>query len=96
MRTSEPEVRWKAKILARTCKIGHHGSATSSSPDFLPAVASQFAVVSAGYYNTFRHQRHDIMKRCADWGIRTYRTALAGVETFYLDGEKVTAQTAPH
>lgn len=77
-------------------KIGHQGRATSSSPDFLQAVASQFAVVSAGYYNTFRHQQRNIMKRCADWGIRTYRTALAGEVRSYLDGEKVTAQTAPH
>jgi competence protein ComEC len=76
-------------------KIGHHGSATSSSPEFLNAVAPQFAVVSAGYYNSFHHPRPDVMKRYADLQIRTYRTDLAGAVSFYLDGATVSAQPAP-
>ena len=76
-------------------KIGHHGSATSSSPEFLRAVSPQFAVVSAGYYNSFHHPRPDVMKRYADLQIRTYRTDLAGAVSFYFDGTTVTAQPAP-
>ena len=76
-------------------KIGHHGSTTSSSTEFLQAVAPQFAVVSSGYYNSFRHPRPEVMKRCADLHIRTYRTDLAGAVTFYLDGATVTAQPVP-
>jgi competence protein ComEC len=80
----------KADLL----KIGHHGSATSSTPGFLNAVAPQFAVVSAGYYNSFHHPRPDVMKRYADLQIRTYRTDLAGAVSFYLDGATVSAQPA--
>ena len=76
-------------------KIGHHGSATSSTPEFLQAVAPQFAVVSAGYYNSFHHPRPAVMKRYADLQIRTYRTDLAGAVSFYLDGATVSAQPAP-
>jgi len=76
-------------------KIGHHGSATSSTPEFLNAVSPQFAVVSAGYYNSFHHPRPDIMRRYADRQIRTYRTDLAGAVSFYLDGATVSAQSAP-
>jgi competence protein ComEC len=35
--------------------LGHHGSASSSSADFLAAVAPQEALVSAGYRNRFHH-----------------------------------------
>ena len=76
-------------------KIGHHGSATSSSPDFLQAVRPNFAVVSAGFYNGFGHPRTEVMQRYADAHITTYRTDLAGAVSFYLDGKKVTAMPAP-
>ena len=76
-------------------KIGHHGSATSSSPEFLQAVSPQFAVVSSGYYNPFHHPRPGVMKRYADLKIRAYRTDLAGAVSFYLDGTTVTATPVP-
>jgi competence protein ComEC len=76
-------------------KIGHHGSTTSSSLEFLQAVAPQFAVVSAGHYNSFHHPRPEVMRRCAGLNIRTYRTDLAGAVTFYLDGTAVTAKPVP-
>jgi competence protein ComEC len=76
-------------------KIGHHGSLTSSSPEFLAAVHPQFAVVSAGFYNTFRHPRPEVMERYATSHITTYRTDLAGAVSFYLDGKTVTARPVP-
>ena len=75
-------------------KIGHHGSLTSSSPEFLSAVKPQFAVVSAGFYNPFRHPRPEVMERYAASHITTYRTDLAGAVSFYLDGRSVTARPA--
>ncbi|MGA9566330.1 MAG: ComEC/Rec2 family competence protein, partial [Candidatus Korobacteraceae bacterium] len=81
----------KADLL----KIGHHGSMTSSTSDFLQAVAPQFAVVSAGYYNTFHHPRPEVMQRFAERHVTTYRTDLAGAVSFYLDGVTVSAQRVP-
>ncbi len=76
-------------------KIGHHGSATSSTPEFLRAVSPRFAVASVGFYNSFRHPRPEVMKRYADAHITTYRTDLAGAVSFYLDGKTVTARPVP-
>lgn len=76
-------------------KIGHHGSATSSTPEFLRAVSPRFAVASVGFYNSFRHPRPEVMKRYADAHITTYRTDLAGAVSFYLDGTTVTARPVP-
>ena len=80
---------------ATLLKIGHHGSLTSSSPEFLQSVAPQFAVVSAGYYNSFHHPRPEVMRRFADRHVPTYRTDLAGAVSFYLDGITVSAQPVP-
>jgi len=76
-------------------KIGHHGSATSSSPEFLAAVKPRFAVVSVGFYNSFRHPRPEVMQRYAGAHITTYRTDLAGAVSFYLDGTQVVATPVP-
>jgi competence protein ComEC len=76
-------------------KVGHHGSATSSTPEFLAAVKPQYAVVSVGSYNSFRHPRPDVMQRFAAGKVCTYRTDLAGAVSFLLDGKKVTATPAP-
>ena len=35
-------------------KVAHHGSATSTTPELLAAVHPRFAVISAGYRNSFR------------------------------------------
>ena len=76
-------------------KVGHHGSLTSSSPEFLDAVQPRFAVVSAGMYNSFKHPRPEVMRRFADAHVKTYRTDLAGAVSFYLDGRTVTARPVP-
>jgi competence protein ComEC len=85
------EEQLPAKDLdAELLKIGHHGSATSTSPEFLASVHPKFALISAGRNNQFRHPRPDVLKRLADAHVRTYRTDLFGPVTFYLDGKTVT------
>ncbi len=76
-------------------KVGHHGSATSSSPEFLEAVKPHYAVVSVGFYNSFGHPRQEVMQRFAEAHIPTYRTDLAGAVSFYLDGKNVTVRLVP-
>jgi competence protein ComEC len=75
-------------------KVGHHGSYTSSSPEFLRAVKPQFAAVSVGYYNSFGHPRPEVMRRFTGAHVATYRTDLAGAVSFFLDGKTVTANPA--
>ena len=55
----------------------------------------RFAVVSVGFYNSFKHPRPEVMQRYADAHIPTYRTDLAGAVSFYLDGKNVTATPVP-
>ena len=77
-------------LRAGVLKIGHHGSATSTSPEFLAAVHPKIALISAGRNNQFRHPRPEVLKRLAEAHVRTYRTDLFGPVTLYLDGKTVT------
>jgi competence protein ComEC len=78
-------------------KIAHNGSTTSTSPELLLALHPRVAFISVGARNTFGHPRREVLARLAEAGIATYRTDLDGAVTFYLDGNRVSAQTgAPH
>ena len=76
-------------------KVGHHGSKTSTNPDFLAAVAPREAVISVGRHNTFGHPRREILDRLEAAHVRTFRTDREGAESFLLlpDGA-VRAQSA--
>jgi competence protein ComEC len=66
-------------------KVGHHGSATSSTEEFLSAASPRDAIISVGRENTFGHPRSDVVARFAAHGVRLYRTDMAGLTTFLLD-----------
>lgn len=74
---------------ADVLKVAHHGSNTSTTPELLAAVHPRFAVVSAGYRNSFGHPRREVLERLQTAGVRTFRTDLLGMVTFLLDGRQV-------
>ena len=70
-------------------KVGHHGSRTSSNPDFLAMARPFDAVVSSGRGNPFGHPRAEVVSRMAAAGTHLYRTDEMGLTTFLLspDGQ---------
>jgi competence protein ComEC len=66
-------------------KIGHHGSRTSTTPEFLASLAPRDAIVSVGKGNTFGHPRPEVVARIAASGARLYRTDEFGLVTFLMD-----------
>ena len=74
-------------------KVGHHGSKTSSTEDFLSAVAPQFAFISDGYKNQFRHPHKDVLDRLAEHHVAVFRTDQRGLLTFCTDGDRVEVST---
>ncbi len=70
-------------------KVGHHGSRTSTTPEFLAIVAPQDAVVSVGRNNTFGHPRPEIIQRLADAHARVFRTDQLGLTTFLLSRDGI-------
>jgi competence protein ComEC len=58
--------------------VPHHGSRTSSSPEFLAAVAPRWAIVPAGYRNRFGHPSGEVLERYRAAGVAVLRTDLDG------------------
>lgn len=75
-------------------KVGHHGSATSSTAEFIRAVQPRWVIISVGAGNTFGHPRIETLQRLEEQGAATYRTDLNEAVSFYLDGHSVSPQSA--
>jgi competence protein ComEC len=73
-------------------KVGHHGSRTSTTPEFLAAVAPSWAAISVGRRNFYGHPRAEVLDELQAARVRTYRTDMLGFSTFYLDGKVVRAK----
>lgn len=58
--------------------VPHHGSKTSSTPAFVKAFQSNYALVSSGYGNRFGHPAPEVTARYAKAGTELLNTALAG------------------
>jgi competence protein ComEC len=76
-------------------KVGHHGSRTSTTPEFLALAAPTDAVISVGAQNTFGHPRPEIIQRLFDAHARVYRTDRFGLTTFLLTPDGRIAATNP-
>ena len=74
-------------------KAGHHGSKTSSTPEFLAAMHPQIAVISCGKNNLYTHPHPLTLAHFVEKKIRTYRTDLQGAIICDLDGKTVTVTT---
>lgn len=59
-------------------KVAHHGSKTSSIPEFLGMVSPEVAVMFVGRNNRYGHPHADVMDRLDDLGIPLYRTDTMG------------------
>jgi competence protein ComEC len=77
-------------LAASLLKVGHHGSANATTPELLASAKPAYAVISAGFRNSFGLPRPETLGRLTQAGARVYRTDLDGAVTFYLDGHSVT------
>jgi competence protein ComEC len=74
-------------------KVGHHGSKTSSSEEFIDLVKPQFAVISDGYLNQFHHPHPSVLQRLREHNAAIFRTDQQGLITFRTDGKRVELET---
>ncbi|MCL1966810.1 MAG: MBL fold metallo-hydrolase, partial [Fibromonadales bacterium] len=61
-------------IKADILKLGHHGSKTSSTRDFLERVSPSSAIISVARKNHYRHPSKEVLERLDSLGIRRYGT----------------------
>ena len=65
-------------------KVGHHGSVSSTRPEFLGRVAPQWAVISCGLRNRYGHPREEVLEDLQAAKVRTYSTDIQGARCFVL------------
>ena len=84
-------VRNRAELTSTVLKVAHHGSDTSTTPEFLAVVDPQVAVISAGEDNRFGHPSDEVLNRLKERiDLRNiYRTDEHGTVEFITDGERL-------
>jgi len=69
-------------------KAGHHGSKTSSSPEFLEKVSPEITIISAGKDNKFGHPHKEVIDNLEKAGSKIKNTAEVGRIQITSDGDK--------
>jgi len=86
----------RAACRSTVLKVAHHGSATSTTQEFLDTVSPQIAVISVGTENKFGHPSPEVVARLEQklGAGNICRTDRHGTVTFTTDGEKLWLSTA--
>ena len=74
-------------------KAGHHGSAGSSSAEFLLRISPEYAVISVGRGNRYGHPAKEALERLENAGAGIFRTDMDGAVIVRTDGKRVRVQT---
>lgn len=84
------------KLTADVLKVGHHGSKTSTSEEFLLQIRPKIALISAGENNRFGHPHPEVTERLEHEKIRILRTDQQGAITYQFNGKGGTFLTELH
>jgi competence protein ComEC len=83
----------KINLSSAIVKAPRHGSAGSSSSEFIGAVKPKLAIFSVGLRNAFGLPREEVLSRYAAAGAEILRTDRDGAITIETDGKSVRYQT---
>lgn len=70
-------------------KVGHHGSANSTTYPFLREIMPEYAVISVGSGNSYGHPTEEALSRLRDADVTVLRTDMQGDIICKSDGNKV-------
>lgn len=76
-------------LNAGVLKVGHHGSKTSTSQEFLNLIRPTYAVVSVGARNRFKHPSQKTLRRLKMNRVYPLRTDHFGALVFESDGREI-------
>jgi competence protein ComEC len=74
-------------------KVAHHGSRTSSTPAFVAATHSSFAVISVGRTSIFGHPHKEVVERWRASGAEVMTTGQRGTISVMTDGRELKVST---
>ena len=82
----------KSVLKADVLKVGHHGSSTASSADFINTVLPKYAVIELGEGNSYNHPHKEAINNLNAVGAEILRTDLNGNITIVSDKVNITVQ----
>jgi competence protein ComEC len=77
------------RLSADLLKVAHHGSSTSTTPEFLDAVRPRLALVSVGAGNSYGHPNAETLRAIAAAGAQVLRTDRVGSIVARTDGRRL-------
>lgn len=80
------------ELSAQVLKLGHHGSSTSTSQEFLEAVNPEYAIISCGKDNSYGHPHRETLDKLEKADIKVFRTDRQGTIVLHSDGKNITFQ----
>lgn len=83
----------KLNLDCDVLKVSHHGSNTSTSPEFLKAVTPEYAVISVGEDNIYSHPNQSTITALEASGAKVFRTDKNGDIIFNIDDGKIKIKT---
>jgi len=82
-------------LSADVFKLGHHGSKTSNSQEFLDAVDPDYVVICTETNNSYGHPHKQVMDRLKKMDLDVYRTDEQGTIIVTSDGKNITFNQKP-
>lgn len=82
----------KSALKADVLKVGHHGSSTASSADFINTVLPKYAVIELGEGNSYNHPHKEAINNLNAVGAEILRTDQNGTITIVSDKVNITVQ----
>ncbi len=79
----------EADVSANVLKVGHHGSSTSSSIEFIKRVDPDVAIISVGEENSYGHPHEETIEAFEEYGTKIMRTDKVSTIMLSTNGEKV-------
>ena len=83
----------RENIKCDVLKIGHHGSSSSSTKNFLKKTEPKYAVISCGADNEYGHPHKQTLNRLNNSEVNIFRTDLQGTIEAISDGYEITFKT---
>jgi len=81
---------------AEILKVGHHGSASSTSPAFLARIRPEMGVLFVGEDNPYGHPHKETLDLLKESGVTLYRTDHDGTVVVRTDGMSYSVKTETH